>query len=463
MTKKVYVITDLGPGNGGKGGVVHKIANMIKPHTIIKEGGAQGSHGVKTSKGQSFAFSQWGCGTFEGIKTHISERLITSPVALFNEAQALRYKHGIHRPYDLLTVDARCLCATPYHKISSRIRELARSDNPRGTVGTGVGQALRYHKQYPELSIFMADLKKKKLYSQLLENQMQVNADMQEIIETMDFLADDKPIVEEMMELLSDKHYLDYILQLFMDVGELVKIVPADYVAEEVLQRDGTAIIERSHGVLTDNRYGFKPHTSAIRTLPQFCKEMLDNAGYDAEIINIAVSRAYQIRPGVGPIPTADESMTASLLPGSYKSENRYEGKMRIGPLDLVQLRYALEVCGGPSTFDALAITWFDQIMKNGEWQLCERYRKNTFSSFFDENGNIRLNPFTTDEEHRNYQLNLTKAIFSAVPGKIVSHRIKTNDRDENFSLCSDVLKEKLGIDTRMLSFGPSEVDKICK
>src|SRR4030042_4755765 len=124
MTKKVYTVTDLGPGDGGKGGVVHKISTMMRAHTIVKVGGAQGSHGVCTSRGECFAFSQWGCGTFEGTRTYLSPRMVISPEGLLNEADALRYQYGIHNAFDLLTVDERGLCATPYHGIASRLKEM---------------------------------------------------------------------------------------------------------------------------------------------------------------------------------------------------------------------------------------------------------------------------------------------------------------------------------------------------
>src|ERR1700722_14199898 len=114
MTHKVYVVPDLGPGDGGKGGVVHKIAQMMRAHTVIKRGGAQGSHGVRTSKGQEFAFSQWGCGTLDGIPTHLSEQMIISPEGLLNEGASLRYRHGIYDAFSLLTVDEEALCTTPF-------------------------------------------------------------------------------------------------------------------------------------------------------------------------------------------------------------------------------------------------------------------------------------------------------------------------------------------------------------
>lgn len=151
MTDKIIIVTDEGPGDGGKGGVVHKIATMMNAHTVIKVGGTQGSHGVKTSDGFSYAFSLWGCGTFEEIRTHISSRMIVSPVVLMNEADAIRYGgFGIYDPFSLLTIDKEALCSTPYHGIASRLKELALRDNPRGTIGTGAGEAYRYALQYPE-------------------------------------------------------------------------------------------------------------------------------------------------------------------------------------------------------------------------------------------------------------------------------------------------------------------------
>ena len=53
--KKVFIVTDLGGGDGGKGGVVHKICTETKAHTVVKVGGAQGSHGVHTIRGENFA------------------------------------------------------------------------------------------------------------------------------------------------------------------------------------------------------------------------------------------------------------------------------------------------------------------------------------------------------------------------------------------------------------------------
>ncbi len=76
MLEQVYVVTDLGPGDGGKGGIVHALSRQLHTDIVIKRGGAQGSHGVRTSFGEGFNFSQWGCGTFNSIPTFLSEQMV---------------------------------------------------------------------------------------------------------------------------------------------------------------------------------------------------------------------------------------------------------------------------------------------------------------------------------------------------------------------------------------------------
>jgi hypothetical protein len=38
-----------------------------------------------------------------------------------------------------------------------------------------------------------------------------------------------------------------------------------------------------------------------------------------------------------------------------------------------------------------------------------------------------------------------------------------TAKRNELYSLCVDVIQEKAGVPVRMVSFGPTELDKICR
>lgn len=461
MPAKIYVVTDLGSGDGGKGGVVHKIATMTRAHTVVKVGGAQGSHGVCTSRGERFAFSQWGCATFEGIKTHISSRMIVSPEGLLNEADALKYGHGVHNAFDLLTVDESALCSTHYHGIASRLKELSRGKNPRGTVGTGVGEAYRYAEKIPELSIRVRDLSRPDIKDLLADVRQQILRDLDPIING-EFLPDDREEAAKEIALLNDDSFLDFVAKRFQEASRLAKIVDHDYLKKEVLDKEGSVVVESSHGILTDHYYGFYPHTSAIRTLPCFTRAMLRDLCFGGEVVNIGVFRAYAIRHGAGPLPTADASQVENLLQGSHKENNRYQGEVRVGPLDLILLRYAIEVCGGPSAFNGLAVTWFDQILANGKWDICDRYTGADDSALFTQSGLIKVRRGEINGEHLAYQAGLTKQLFSCRP-ETVSIDMSFADKNHLYDLCTEIIGKSLGVPIRMVSFGPTELDKICK
>lgn len=456
---KAYVVTDLGPGDGGKGGVVHRVATLMRAHTIIKVGGAQGSHGVRTSIGKAFAFSQWGCGTFEGIRTHISPRFIVCPEGLLNEVAALE-EAGVHHPFALLSVDERALLATQYHGIASRLKELARGNNPRGTIGTGVGETYRYAQRVPELSLFARDLSRSDLRDRLAAVRAEVCRDLLSIIEGP-FLLEDREAAQREINLLYDDGFLQYNVSRFQEVVRLIRIVGAEYFEREILGRDSNIVVESSHGILTDAFTGFHPHTSAIRTLPRFAESMLGDAGYDGEIVHIGVHRAYTIRHGAGPMPTADPAMGEHLLPGSHKDENRWQGSIRVGPLDLPLLRYALAASDG--AYKGLAITWFDQLVQNSEWKICNRYVSGAEDpTCFTPQGELKMRR-GEDQEQLDYLEALGAQVARCIPEVETIHVPRDKNRDQLFGLVAAVLNERLGVPVRMVSLGPTEVDKYLK
>lgn len=462
MKSKIYTVTDLGPGDGGKGGVVHAVCKMTGAHTVIKVGGAQGSHGVCTSTGESFAFSQWGCGTLEGVRTHISPLMVISPEGLLNESDALRYGCGIHNAFDLLTVDERALCATPFHGIASRLKELALGSNPRGTVGTGVGEAVRFANRSNYLAIRARDLIKPGLKDRFYTIREEAWRELA-TIGRKGLSPEDAEIAEEERRKLNSSDFFDFCVERALVVAKRLRIVRPEFLAEEILAKGGVAVVEKSHGVLTDNVYGFHPHTSALRTLPVFTSEMLRREGFKGQIVNIGVTRAYAIRHGAGPLPTDDPGMYEKLLPGSHKQDNRYQGRVRVGPLDSVLLRYAIDVCGGPSAFDGLAITWFDQIQTNGVWRICHRYQNAENNNFFTPRGAIKVFSGHDSVEQTSYQELLGRQLKNCI-SEVTDYKTPVGgNREELYSQCDSVLKVELGVPVRMISFGPTERDKMFK
>lgn len=459
--KQLFTITDLGGGDGGKGGIVHKICSIKKAHTVVKVGGAQGSHGVRTSSGQSFNFSQFGCGTFEGVRTHVSDLMVIEPYRFLKEAEQLKYEWAIHNIFDYVTIDENALCVTPYHSIASQLRELDRKGHPKGTVGTGVGEAFYDSETHSELIIRAKDLLSLDLRKKIVAVRDQKIEDLQHIIARVENLfSEDKEYAKEHISLLYEEDFIDRIVDTFTKLGKLTTIVSSEYLGTKILSSPGTVVVESSHGILTDRYYGFHPHTTKLRTLPQGTIDMLKRHNYDGEIFKLGVTRGYQIRHGAGPMVTESPELLESLLPGSSKDENRWQGKVRVGPLDLVALQYALDVCGGSSFFDGFAISWFDQIQLAGRWDLCDRYSGATDLNFFSPTGALKVRR-GCDADQLQYQEQLGKLLYNCHP-EVFSYNVVGKTQDDLIQLCSEVMEDKFNIPVAMISFGPTEKDKVC-
>ena len=466
MEKKLYTVTDLGGGDGGKGGVVHKISSLRNAHTIMKVGGTQGSHGVRTSAGQSFNFSHFGCGTFEGSRTHITNLFVLDPYRLINEGEQLMNEWRISNAFDLMTVDENALVVTPYHTFASRLRELARKDKPRGTVGTGAGVAFEDSLLHPDTALRVGMIGDRALGA-LLEYVRkkkfeEVAAPL--IGQVKNLLPEDQEYARELITMMSDPDMTSQVIKVFRSFANRIKIVGKDYLKKRILGRDGTIVVESSHGILTDRYHGFHPHTTSLRTTLQPTLDLLAECEYDGEVKKLGVTRAYQIRHGAGPMVTESSELLGELLPGSHKDENRWQGKVRVGALDLVALRYSIGVCGGPTTFDGLAITWFDQVRQAGNWYVCDKYRppendEGTFP-FLRLNGEIAIHR-GEDEYQLQYQEKLGRLLNTCKPSVSVYGVGPSKSIEDVSELCSSVLLDKLGVPVRMISFGPTENDKV--
>ena len=189
--KKCYTVTDLGGGDGGKGGVVDKLCEMNNAHTVLKVGGAQGSHGVRTSTGQNFNFSQFGCGTFRGAKTHVTELMVIEPYYFIDEGLKLKDEFGLSDIFNQISIDENSLCVTPFHAIASQLRELNRGDKPKGTVGLGVGETKRDEEMNPSLAIYAKDLSSYQLKKKLEDVKNLKQAQLAEIINNISSFNED--------------------------------------------------------------------------------------------------------------------------------------------------------------------------------------------------------------------------------------------------------------------------------
>lgn len=375
MPDKIIVVSDLGQGDGGKGSIIHFLISQERPDAIIKFGGGQGSHGVVLEDGRKFAFSHFGCGTLEGIPTLMAPSFVAIPHALVYEANLLKRNFGISNPYQLLTIDPRVVMTTPYHALYSRILELSRKDNAKGTIGTGVGAAYRiYQKHGRHWSLTMRDFRNENLArDKILANRLaRIQGFLFGKIEHFsedDFLKEDR----ETFKYLRSMFQSDGLFTMTMQ--EYEELINAEVECRELSEAafewetKGTMIAESSHGVLSDAETGYKPYVSSLRTLPQIIKTTLRREGFTGKFETVGVTRAYAMRHGAGPLPTESPKMLEALFPDvNDRHETRYVGKLKVGPLDFDQLRFAVNNAGGADKFAGVAVTCADQIWElNGD------------------------------------------------------------------------------------------------
>ena len=439
MFEKVIIVSDLGPGDGGKGGIIHKLATSTPASAIIKFGGGQGSHGVITDDGRKFNFSQFGCGTFEGLPTYLADEFVAIPHGIIAEAKALE-EVGIENPYRLLSSSPDVLCATPYHKIVSQIRELAFKNSPRGTIGTGAGVAKRFLKSIGgSHSLFMKDLYEQKSLKEKLAAIRELVLARLEPFRGFNFLERDEATATELFALLDDEGLLDWTLDKYQELTktDFRLVEEADFVRLGT----GTCIAELSHGVLTDCHFGLRPHVSALDTLPTLALGSLERAGYTGQHEILGVTRAYAFRHGAGSIPTADDNLLPLLSENSHKEENRWQGKVRVGPLDFTLLCYSAHICETHGAkLDGICVTWFDQIEKTGVLNYSDRYYDECLKSIY----------FLADH---------LDELGSLVPNSKTLKLAPT--RTEIIEQVKTLFDKELGLPVRIISFGPDDKSKI--
>lgn len=460
--KQLLTVTDLGPGDGGKGGVVHKLVDHFDSHTVFKVGGGQGCHGVRTKCGKSANFKYLGCGTFNGATTVITERFVIEPVAFGNEMRELLDLRLIdYSIRNRLYIHHDVLVASLYHVIISQLKELVLKDSERGTVGTGCGTATRMATSNPNSAIRVSDLNSHELRTKL---EMQRTEAIAYLTEDQfgpcpeNYLASDLALATVLWEQLMNPSMVDIQISHMNGITEWFTMCDDDLIAYKFLSQDGTIVVESSHGILTDNYYGFTPHTTALRTIPEPTINMIHRLGYSGDVFNFGIFRGYAIRHGGGPLPTHMPQLTDKLLPDFHKDSNRFQGETRVGALDFVLLRYAIDVCGGPSFFNGgLCITMIDQVKQFGKWHVCDSY-SDFPREFMNENGHLKINNDT--QNHAPYQLKLTQALKSAQP-VITDIELDVMDVPRLSNQVSREVTSRLGVPVRMIGMGPREDQKI--
>lgn len=331
---RATVVVDLGFGDAGKGVVTDALVRARSAGAVVRfNGGAQAGHNVVLPDGRHHTFAQLSAGTFvEGVRTYLSRHVVVHPTALVAEARALE-RLAVRDPLLRVSVSSESRIVTPFHQAACRIRELARGHARHGSCGVGVGEVMRDELEDPTGVVRMRHLRDARALRALLERARErLRASVaHELVDSEERAVFDAP------------------LEPWLGALPNVEIVDEDRFASRLAAYDDV-VFEGAQGVLLDEWRGFHPYTTWSTCTFDNALELTD--GWD--VTRLGVVRTYATRHGAGPFPTERKDLD---LPEPHNTDGPWQGGFRRGDLDLVLLRYAVEVCRG---IDALAVTHLD-------------------------------------------------------------------------------------------------------
>ncbi|BDT90247.1 adenylosuccinate synthetase [Nocardia sputorum] len=325
------IVVDLGFGDAGKGATVDWLCapeQGFDVSAVVRfNGGAQAAHNV-IADGRHHTFAQFGSGTFAGVPTLLSRHMLVEPIALAAEARMLAAL-GVRDPLSSIRIDGRALLTTPIHIAANRAREDARGSARHGSCGRGIGETAGYALAHPAPTV-------------------------SDCLRPLALRRKLRALAEYYGPLIAPSGHrfepIDDLVEMYREFAAAVPIVGDNQLAR--FARQGALVFEGAQGVLLDEWRGFHPHTTWSTVEPRNAHAMLAEIGESGYVLG--VTRTYQTRHGAGPFPTEDSGLD---LPEPHNAAGRYQGEFRLGHLDTVLLRYAIEVSGG---VDGLAVNHLD-------------------------------------------------------------------------------------------------------
>lgn len=447
-------------GEESKGNSVQSLVRELNAHTVWRSGGWQGGHWITHDDGREMAFSFFGAGTFEGAKTYL-KHMVISPGELFQEALELEEK-GVPDPFSLIAIDQDCLSSTPFHSAISRMKEILRGENKKGTIGTGVGEAIRDSVD-PELTIYAGDFADKAKCSRRADAiRRQKHAVAQILI--ADHTGPIPPEVYNELAILEDEELVELFASACKYLSGMADITDDRYLTD-LLRQKGSIVNEVSHGVLHHPRYGFIPHITHIDPTSSDVVTTIRNHGYQGNICRIGIVRSYLTRHGAGPLVSHNPQLSQTLPETHNDAAHDWLGEFRVGNFDSVALNYALSINKDIKAVDGLMVSFLDVLSNRKEWQVCEAYEyvgqaTDLEDYFYLQNGTIigiKIHPDSGGNEHYQHQLRLTELLRQCRP-------ILTTIRPHNGQKMDDVfisyVESKLGVPVVGKAYGPKVTDR---
>jgi adenylosuccinate synthase len=337
--KQAILLAGMGFGDEGKGSITDYMVREYDSDLVVRyNGGPQTAHNVVTPEAIHHTFSQFGSGTFAGADTYISQYMLFDPLSANVEAMVLSAQ-GVQAPWSKLHVSNDTVIVTPYHAVMNKIRERLRGDSAHGSCGRGIGEA-REDQLTNRYVIYAGDLKNRSVFEEKMEELRIYKKCSSAYMAIKHGDVSTDGIALDLIE-----HGFDY------SKYPQIETVGPDFLNKWNAKKP--VIFEGAQGVLLDETYGFAPHTTWTDTTFYNAEKLVRQTEYPVKVKKYGITRTYSTRHGYGPFPTEDPTWN---LPEKYNKIGSWQGGWRVGPLDLVLLRYAIN----KAEPDALIVTHID-------------------------------------------------------------------------------------------------------
>jgi len=291
----------------------------------------------------------------------IANGVVFDPTVFFKEIDSLQASGAFHgnEPHEVVRVSERAHVILPYHRILDQLREAHAAKGAQGKIGTtgrGIGPA--YEDKVARRGIQVVDL----LKPEVLKVKLEKAIEEKNILLKHMFGAEEvqfAPLYEE-------------CLQIGRRLSPFVSDVRATL--QSAIDQGRPILFEGAQGTLLDVDHGTYPFVTSSSTVSGGA---MTGSGVGPGSMGsvIGITKAYCTRVGSGPFPTEIEETEPETAQHIRKIGQEFGAttgrSRRVGWLDLVALKYAVQVNG----ITGLALTKSDILQGFECIKVCTAYR----------------------------------------------------------------------------------------
>ena len=344
----VLVVVGAQWGDEGKGKVVDLLAE--RADVVVRyQGGNNAGHTVENERGK-FALHLVPSGIFyPAVVAIIGNGVVIDPVVMRSEIDGLESR-GISTAN--LKISGGAHLIMPYHIMLDHVHETELGKGKIGTTGRGIGPT--YSDKASRQGIRMQDLLDPQGFREHVRAARLAHSDVMA-----------KTYGQDVSTLEAEcERYIEAAESLLPYVEDTFRYL------QQALAERRAVLFEGAQGTMLDLDHGTYPYVTSSNPVAGYA--CVGSGVGPTQIEDVwGISKAYATRVGEGPFPTElTDDVGVSLRELGHEYGTTTGRQRRCGWLDLVALRYAVQVNG----MTGLALTKLDVLNQMDEIKVCVAY-----------------------------------------------------------------------------------------